>query len=185
MVVNDANGRAMKVKPGGFANVVAINEPLFHACVKGGIGWSLGGVITAADAADHVIFYLENTSDVDLEIHGIFLSSAIAGLMVIETGRIYASGGVAKSINQFRTDSGKIQSVLAYMSNGITLTGTATEVIWKRVPADNLLDMMGEEGVMILAPQTKMAIRFDADSGTPQIALTMMIHGEEPWEYED
>jgi hypothetical protein len=111
----------------------------------------------------------------------LIVSSTIGGLWTIESGRVYSAGGTAILIRQLNTSSGKTQDLTAYYGADITLTGTAIDIFYVKTAANQAFEIL-DYGPIIIAPATTLAIKFQADSGTPVLAVTPVIHGVNPWD---
>jgi hypothetical protein len=183
MIINDPNGQAAEVTPDRRLKTVSATETMMHALAEIGKAWTINGSIAAADTTDNVILFFNNTSDVSFDVHRIILSSSIAGRMAVEYGRTYSSGGgTAKSLAQLNTLSGKTQNQISYIANDIILAGTGTDIICNRLAADVPYDILGDTQSLQLEPSATVAVRFQADSGTPAVCVTFVCHGVEPWE---
>lgn len=183
MIINDPNGQALVINNQGMANVLAVNETLFHRMIRDGLAFSLGSLqITAAGATDAVFFHLLNGESEHIEIHSIIFGSTVAGFVTIEYGRTYSSGGTALTARNLNASSGITVTTTAYYGNAIVLAGTAVDIKIIRVSADVSIRCIAEDEVLILGANDTLAIRFDPDSGTPVIGYTVELHKEEPWE---
>ena len=181
--LNDPNGQPQRVSKDGRAHTKSVSEGFMHAMAEVGKAWNINGSITAADTTDNVIFFFKNTSDKPFDCHGIEISSSIAGLYTLEYGRTYTSdGGTARVLSQWNTLSGKTQDQVSYIANDIVLAGTGTDLICGRLAADKSRDILHGHACLQLEPSATIAVRFQADSGTPAVCIAYVCHGEEPWE---
>jgi len=183
MIINGPDGKAVIVTPDGRIPTLAANEPFMHAMAESGLAWSIPFTQTgAANTTDNAVFHFKNTSDETFDIHGMFCSSAEAGLWSLYTGRTYSSGGTAVSLAQLNTGSGKTQDMTAYYGTGITLAGTATLIAVKRQKADTPFDILSIQQALQISPSNTFEVRFKADTGNTVMACTLYTHGAEPWE---
>jgi len=182
MIINGPDGKSVEVTPDARVKTLAAVEPFMHVMSEIGQAWTLPFKVTAADTTDNVVFHLKNTSDETLDIHYLKMSSTIGGLWTVEYGKTYSSGGTAILIRQLNTLSGKTQDLTAYYGADMTLAGTGTDLIYMKSPANTPIDLLADSQSLQVEPSAVIAIRFQADSGTPVIAGTVFLHGEEPWE---
>ncbi len=183
MIINDPNGAPVKVTKDHRMHVIAATEGFLHAMAEVGEAWTINGQITAADTTDNVIMHFKNTSDKTFDCHGIILSSSGAGLYTLEYGRTFVSGGgTARELAQFNTLSGKAQDQVSYIANDITLAGTGTDLFCGRLAADTQVDIISGTEALQLEPSATIAVRFQADAGTPVVCVNYICHGLEPWE---
>jgi len=181
MIINDGtSGKSATVTNDGSLRTISIVQTDINALAALGTAWTLPFTVTAADTTDNVVFHVNNTASLDLEFMRIIVSSAIGGLWTIESGRTYSSGGTAVSLRQLKIASGKTQDMTAYYGADITLAGTASDIFYVKTAANEPFDLLNY-GPVVVTPSSKMAIKFKADSGTPVIAVTSIVHGENPW----
>jgi len=181
MIINDPNGKPMNITSDGRAQVVSVIQTDINALAGEGRAWTLPFSVTAADATDNVVFHFKNTSSDMFDMMRLIVSSTIAGVWTIESGRAYSSGGTTISLAQLNTGSGITQTMTAYYGTDITLTGTASILYYWKTAANEPYDIL-QYGPVVISPSGEIAIRFNADSGTPIIAVTPVVHGANPWE---
>jgi len=181
MIINDSNGKPMKVTDDGRGQVVAVMQTDINALATIGKAWTLPFTQAAADATDNVVWHFKNTSDSDFEIMRLICSAAIKGTWTIESGRVYSSGGTAQTLQQLKIGGGITQDMTAYYGADIQVTGTAKDIYYFRTEADSPVDIL-QYGPIVIQPSQTVAIKFNADSGTPTMAVTPILHGANPWE---
>lgn len=179
--INDPNGAPAKVTADGQVRAISVVQTDLNYIGTLGKAWTLPFTQTgAANTTDNVIFHLQNTSDDEVEVMRLVVSSAEAGLWTTEYGRSYTSGGAAILLRQMNTLSGKTQSVSAFFGTALTLGGTAVDSIYTRLAADTPFDLLNY-GPIILEPSAFMAIRFQADTGNNIMGVTPFLHGANPF----
>lgn len=183
MIINDSDGAALAVTGDNRAKVLAATAGYMHVMAEEGKAWVVTGSATAADTTDNVVFFFQNDSGNDFDCHGFIFSSSGAGLVTLEYGRTYTSGGgTALSLAQLNTVSGQTQDQTSYIANDIVLAGTGTDLFCHRVAADTPVDIISRTQALQLAPTNTIALRFQADTGTPVFCINYISHGQEPWE---
>jgi hypothetical protein len=179
--VNDANGQPANITDDGQLRTISVVQTDLNYIGTLGRAWTLPFTQTgAANTTDNTVFNLKNTSDDEIEIMRLVLSSAEAGLWSLEYGRERTSGGTAVLLRQMNTLSGKTQSVSAFFGTALTMTGSATDNAYVRVGADAPFDILNY-GPVILEPSATMSIRFQADTGSNVMAVTPFMHGSNPF----
>jgi len=181
MLIHDPNGKSLNITSDGRAQVVSVSQTDINALASIGKAWTLPFTQAAADATDNVVWHFKNDSDVDFEIMRLLVSNSIAGTWTIESGRTYSAGGTAQTLQQLKTGSGITQDMTAYYGTDITLTGTAKDLYYFRTPVDTPIDIL-DYGPIIIQPSQTVAIKFNADSGTPTMTVVPIMHGSNPWE---
>jgi len=181
MIINDPDGTAASVTSDKRLQTVAVMQTDINALVGIGKAWTLPLTVTAADATDNVVWHFKNTSSDPFDIMRLIVSSTIAGVWTLESGRSYSANGTAMTLAQLNTSSGKTQSMTAYYGTDITLTGTAVDLYYWKTAADTPYDIL-QYGPILVGPSGEVALKFNADSGTPIIAVTPVLHGANPWE---
>jgi len=183
VVINGSNGRTVDVTSDNRIVTLSASEPFMHVLAEIGKAWTLPFTQTgAANTTDNAVFHMKNDSDDTLDLHFISASSAEAGLWSIYYGREYSSGGTAVTLKQLNTLSGKTQELTANYGTALTLTGTATQLMFVRVKADTPVDLLQHSQALQLEPSGTVEIRFQADAGNNVMAVNVLLHGEEPWE---
>jgi len=183
MIINGKDGKAVNVTADGRVMALSANEAFMHAMSEIGKAWTLPFTQTgAANTTDNAVFHFENTSDDAFDIHKIMVSSEEPGLWSLYTGRTYSSGGTPLTLAQLNTGSGQTQSMTAYYGTGLTLAGTATLLSIVRLAADTPFDILHGSEAFQIAPSGVYELRFKADTGNTVMAITHVLHGEEPWE---
>jgi len=163
--------------------VFAAIEPIMHVLAEDGRAWTLPFKQTAAnDSNDNIVFHFKNTSDTSFDIHKIQVSSASAGLWTIETGRAYSSGGAEITLRQLNSGSSKTQDISSNFGTALVLTGTASDVIYSMSSANDPKDILADTEALQLEAGDTFAIKFKADTGNQDMAVTVYLHGQEPWE---
>jgi len=181
MIINDPNGVPAKVTSDGRLQAVSVVQTDINALGTIGKAWTLPFKVTAADTTDNVVFHFKNTDSEDFEIMRLIVSSAIGGVWTIESDRVYSSGGTSISLKQLNLSSGKTQAMTAYYGADMTLTGTAIDMAYFKTAANAPYDILSY-GPIIVTPASTVALKFQADSGTPVLAVTAILHGANPWE---
>jgi len=182
MIINDGNsGVAAKITSDGNLRTLSIVQTDVNALAGAGLAWTIPFTVTAADTTDNVVFHIKNTSSSNLEFMRLMLSSTIGGLWTVESGRTYSANGTAVTLKQLKINSGKTQDMTAYYGADITLAGTASDMFYIKTAANQPYGLL-DYGPIIVAPSATMAIKFKADSGTPVIAVTGVVHGANPWD---
>jgi len=181
MRIESPDGDVVRVSGDKRLLVHAITENDTQALVRVGIVWTLPFTQAASDATDNVVWHFKNDSDQDFELMRLLVSSSIAGTWTIESGRVYSSGGTAITLKQLKLNSGITQDMTAYYGQDITLTGTAIDLYYFRTPVDTVVDILAY-GPVIIQPSSTLAIKFNADSGTPTMTVVPVMHGSNPWD---
>lgn len=182
MQINNADGTVAEVNPDHSFRTTAVIQTDMNAITSFGRGWTLPFTQTgAANTTDNVVFFLKNTSDKNMEIMLLRVSSAEPGLWTIEQGRSYTSGGAAIELRQLNVLSGATQDISCFFGTALTLGGTASVLQPERVGADDSRELL-DWSPIILPPSGAMALRFQADTGSNVMGVTLKIHGANPWE---
>ena len=154
-----------------------------HVLAEEGRAWTLPFTQTAAnDTNDNVVFHFKNTSDSSFDIHKIQVSCASKGLWTVETGREYSSGGGEIIVRQLNSGSSKTQDLNVNFGTALLLTNTASDIIYSRVNSDDPKDILADTEALQLESGDTFAIKFKADTAAQVMAVTVYIHGQEPWE---
>lgn len=180
MIVNDPNGDAQRVGPDGRATDLSVIQTDLNALADVGLAWTLPFTQDAVDTTDNVVFHFENTSTEDFDFMRLIVSASGAGLWTVETDRAYGSGGTTLNLAPLKTLSGKVQAMTAYYGQDVILTGTAEDLFYVRVAADTPVDLLAYGPIVVQSSGT-LAIKFNADAGTPTMGVTPILHGKPPW----
>ena len=185
MLITDPDGRAAEVTKDHQLKTLSVMETYIHKMAHVGRAWTLVGQITTLDTADRVVFFFKNTSTNGFEFHSILVGSQSPATITVEYGREYVSGGgTALQLAQLNIGSGQTQSQESYMAQDITLSGTGTDVIKARVPANEVVDVLCNLEGFYIPPGNKFAIRVQPDTGGQVLTMTLVTHGRTPWEEE-
>ena len=182
MILNDPNGETAEILPDRSLRGTTTIQTDMNSITTLGRGWTLPFTQTgAANTTDNVVFFLKNASDKDMEVMLLRVSSAEPGLWTIEQGRTYTSGGTTIALRQLNVLSGATQDVESYYGTAIVLGGTATDLQYERVAADESRELLDWSPV-VLPPSGTIAVKFQADTGNNVMGVTAKIHGANPWE---
>jgi len=181
MIINDPNGIPVKVTTDKRLQTVSVIQTDINALAGIGKAWTLPFTHTAPNTTDNAVFHFKNTSSEIFEIMRLIVSSTIGGLWSIASGETYTSGGTAIALRQLNISSGKTQNMTAYSGTALTLGGTATDLYYTKTAANTPYDILAY-GPIIITPSETLTLRFKADSGTPVIAVTPILHGNNPWD---
>lgn len=182
MIINDPSGRAASVTADNRQKVLAATEEFLHALAEVGRAWTLSNTFSQTVLTDNTIFFFQNTDSIAIDFHGLIFSSSVAGLVSIETGRTYSSGGgTALTLGQLNTSSGQTISQTSYFASAIVLAGTAATIMSYRIAANTPYNLLSDS-FLIVEPNTTFAIRLTLDSQPATLAFTAILHGLEPWE---
>jgi len=181
-IVCREKGIPAKITNDNRLSVVAVTQTDLNALAGEGSAWTLPFVQNAAaNTTDNVVFHFKNTSGDAFDFMRLLVSSKDPGRWTIETGRTYSAGGTAITLRQLNSASGKTQDMTAYYGTGITLAGTASDIMYVRTAADETIDLL-DYGPIVVEQSDTLAIKFKADTGSLEMAVTPIIHGSNPWE---
>lgn len=183
MYINGPSGKVADTTPDFRLRTLSLDEPLFHGMCEVGKAWTVPVTVTAS-ITDTPFFFFSNLWDVPLDFHALIISSSSSGLVTLEYGRTYTSGGTSKTtVSQLNTLSANTPTFQAYYGT-LVLAGTNTDVVYSRVSTDVSIDLLaGLQAFQVFAGGI-FAVRFKADVGTPTVAFTPYFHGPEPWSDE-
>jgi len=184
MIINDPNGKAAKVTPDGRVFTLAANEPFMHAMSEIGRAWTLQGTASPTNGSDVVVFHFTNDADDGFDIHKVIVTSVTnPATWAIETGTTYSSGGgTALTLNQLNTGSGVTQDQTSYISNAITVTGTAKTITKNRIAKETQVDLLAGSEALQIGPSGTFQITCNQDTSAGVTFITIYTHGVEPWE---